>query len=43
MLPIPGIIQSKIGQGFEQPDLTEDGPAQSRGFGPDDFPTQITL
>lgn len=43
MLLISAIMQSCIGQGFEQLDLIEDVPAQNRGAGPDDLPTQTTL
>lgn len=34
---IPGIVQSHIGWGLEQPHLVEGAPAHDRGVGLDDF------
>ena len=35
--PIPGDIQGQVGQGSEQPDLSEDVPAHWRVVGLDDL------
>lgn len=35
--PIPGDVQGQLGQGFEQPDLVEDGPVHGMGVGLDDL------
>ena len=31
--PLPGSVQDQLGQGFEQPDLVEDVPAQGKEVG----------